>query len=384
MNTRTETSRGMDKGTAKGLPKGLEGIEVDETAISLVDGSRGSLSYRGFPIDELVNWPFTRVALLVLTDKEPDQAELQVFEDELANHAELRPTEIALLDLLAPTAVHPMQVLVALATTLEHDPRAFTRYGEAARGLSIAARMPAALAYLLARRRGLRAPPTGILSKNPVARYLGAIAAPASEPLARAVEITQILQIEHGFNAGTFAARVVASTLAPIENSIAGAFATLHGSLHGGADQAALETALMVGSPTAAEAFVDECLTTGKKVMGMGHREYKVLDPRARYVKRLAMELASGTHLEAVNATLLAIETRFTQRMREKNKPLYANLEFYKGIVYSAAGLPADFFTATFAMARVFGYIAHFTESRKDNRIIRPSARYVGRMPDIV
>jgi citrate synthase len=368
--------------TNTGIAKGLEGIEVDETAISLVDGARGTLSYRGYPLETLVSWPFTRVALLVLDDKEPDAAEHEAFEDELTEHAALRPTETALLDLLAPTAAHPMQVLIALATTLEHDPRAFTRYGEAARGLSIAARLPAALAYLLAKRRGSVSPVTANSSGNPVTRYLNAIGAPSNATLARAMEVTQILQIEHGFNAGTFAARVVASTLAPVENSIAGAIAALHGILHGGADQAALETAHKVGSPAAASAFVDECLATGNKVMGMGHREYKVLDPRARYVKQFAIELSRGTPQENVAATLVAIEERFTQRMREKNKPLYANLEFYKGIVYSSAGLPPDFFTATFAMARVFGYIAHFMESRKDNRIIRPSARYVGRMPD--
>jgi len=119
-------------------------------------------------------------------------------------------------------------------------------------------------------------------NRNPVTRYLNAIGAAANPALARAMEVTQILQIEHGFNAGTFAARVVASTLAPIENAIAGALATLHGTLHGGADQAALETAYQVGSPSAAAAFVDECLVSGNEVMGMGHREYKVLDPRAR------------------------------------------------------------------------------------------------------
>jgi len=363
------------------VAKGLEGIEVDETAISLVDGRKGTLSYRGVGLDTLVTWPFTKVVYLVLNDQAADAATLGAFEAELAGQAALRPSDRSLLDLLAPREIHPMQVLVALAATLEHDAGAFTRYGEAARGLSIAARMPDALAYRLARRRGV--PPCDDASPdaNPVRRFLGRIGAPNDARLEHAVEVTQILQVEHGFNAGTFAARVVASTLAPVENAIAGALATLHGRLHGGADQAALETARAVGFPAAAAAFVDDCLTRGIKVMGMGHREYKVIDPRAVYVKRLAMELAAGTELANLAATLAAIEARFTARMREKNKPLHANLEFYKGIVYAAAGLPADFFTATFALARVYGYIAHFIESRRDNRIIRPSARYIGRMP---
>ncbi|NJN50472.1 MAG: hypothetical protein HC809_00400 [Gammaproteobacteria bacterium] len=174
---------------------------------------------------------------------------------------------------------------------------------------------------------------------------------------------------------------MVASTLAPVENVLAAAFAALHGRLHGGADEAALEAARLVGSPGAAAGFVDDCLEHGTKVMGMGHREYRVLDPRARYVKSFARELAAGTDLANTTATLEAIEARFCERMRAKGKHLHANLEFYKGIVYSAVGLPSDFFTPAFAMARVFGYLAHFMESRHDNRIMRPAARYVGVVP---
>ena len=362
------------------MNKGLEGIEVDETAISLVDGKRGELSYRGVPIDTLVTWPFTRVAALVLHGSEPDASTLSAFEAQLAAQAPLTRADAELIDLLATRPLHPMQVLIAMAPAFEHTPGAFADYGEAARGLTIAARMPDAMARLLARRRGTALPGVPV-SPLPVARLLQGIGANPDPALTRAMEVTQILQIEHGFNAGTFAARVVASTLAPVENSIAGAIATLHGVLHGGADQAALETARKVGAPGHAAAFVDDCLARGEKIMGMGHREYKVVDPRAIHVKRLAIELAKGTPLDGLAQTLRAIEDRFTMRMREKNKPLYANLEFYKGIVYAAAGLPTDFFTATFAQARVWGYIAHFMESRRDNRIIRPSARYVGRLP---
>jgi citrate synthase len=123
---------------------------------------------------------------------------------------------------------------------------------------------------------------------------------------------------------------------------------------------------------------VDRCLETGTKVMGMGHREYRVLDPRARYLKTLAAELCAGTPHQQTYDTLVAIEQRFSQRMAERGKDLYANLEFYKGVIYRALGLPTSFFTANFAMARVFGYLAHFVESRADNRLVRPKAVYVG------
>jgi citrate synthase len=365
------------------VAKGLEGIEVDETAISLVEGAKGRLSYRGIPLDVLVHWPFTRVVLLVLNGDVPDDGSVTAFEAELAQHSVLTSADTVLLDLLAERPMHPMQVLVAMAAAFEHPPGAFAAYGEAARGCTVAAKLPAATARLFARRHGGSLPTANVAATrfNPVTVFLRGIGAPPDEKLAHAMEVTQILQIEHSFNAGTFAARVVASSLAPVENCIAGAIATLHGVLHGGADQAALETAYRVGAPENAAAFVDACLARGDKVMGMGHREYKVLDPRAVYVRQFAEELARGGDLETVARTLMAIEDRFTVRMREKNKPLYANLEFYKGIVYAAAGLTPDFFTATFATARVWGYVAHFIESRRDNRIIRPSARYVGRMP---
>jgi citrate synthase len=318
----------------------------------------------------------------VLTGEDPDATTLAAFEAELAANAALTAMDADLVDRLALRAdVHPMQALVALAPTLEHRSGAFARFGEAARGLSVAARAPAAVARLLALRRGRTPAPFAIDDPDPNRRFLRAIGALDRADLERAFAVTQILQIEHGFNASTFAARVVASTLAPVENAIAGAFAALHGRLHGGADQAALETAARVGRPVEAAAFVDECLANGVKVMGMGHREYRVLDPRARYVKGFALALARGTALEPLAATLAAIEARFDARMREKGKELHANLEFYKGVVYAAAGLPPDFFTATFGLARVYGYVAHFIESRHDNRIIRPSARYVGVVP---
>jgi citrate synthase len=190
--------------------------------------------------------------------------------------------------------------------------------------------------------------------------------------------VTQILQIEHSLNASTFVARATASTLAPVENALSSAFGALHGVLHGGADQAALETADQVGGPEQAAAFVDECLASKTKVMGMGHREYRVLDPRAKYLKSLAEDLCRGSEHENTYRTLVAIENRFTERMAEQGKSLYANLEFYKGLIYRTLGLPTPFFTANFAMARVYGYLAHFIESRQDNRLVRPRAEYVG------
>jgi len=349
------------------VSKGLDGVVVGETRISLVDGERGELSYRGIALDALVERRFAEVAALVATG-----ALDETFGARLCEHAALSPREEALV-LALPDNLHPMHALIG-ATPLLDRPPAFDELGDAAQGLVVAAKLPAVLATHL--RRAPLSP--GLPGTDPIERFLAAIDAPRSPEAHRAFEVAQILQLEHGFNAGAFAARVVASTLAPVENAIAAGLAALHGVLHGGADQAALETADRVASPDRAAAFVDERLATKTKVMGMGHREYRVVDPRARHLKRLAEALTAGTEHERTFRTLAAIEARFTERMAERDRALHANVEFYKGLVFRVLGLPPRAFTAVFATARVFGYVAHFVESREKSRIVRPQARYVG------
>lgn len=348
------------------VDKGLADVVVGETAISLVDGDNGALYYRGRNVEELVDWPFAEVAAWVLTGRRRVG-----LETELAASAALSAREARLvLDL--PRTMHPMQALQCAAVGLD-DTEHFADYGEAAQGLAIAAKLPALIATHLT---GRILPPSH--EPNPIDRFLSQIGAPRSDTARRAFETMQILQIEHGFNASTFAARVIASTLAPVQNAIAGAIGTLHGRLHGGADQAALEAADRVGSPAKAAGFVDDCIARKERVMGMGHREYRTLDPRAKHARHWAQALTEGTEHEATFETLAAIERRFNERMAERGKALHANIEFYKGLIYRALGLPAQYFTACFAMARVFGYLAHFIESRQDNRLIRPAVRYVG------
>lgn len=349
------------------IRRGLEGVVVDTTAISLVDGEAGVLSYRGIPIEDLVDAPFGEVAALVVDDLRSDR-----LSREVSAHAELSERETALV-LSLPEHTHPMHVLQGVTPLL--DPTdAFAERGEAAQGFAVAAKLPALVATHL-KREAVRE----VTAIDPACQFLERIGAPDTEIARRAYSVTQILQIEHSFNASTFVARACASTLAPVENALSAAFGTLHGVLHGGADQAALETADRVGSPDKAASFVDECLASRTKVMGMGHREYKVLDPRARYLKALAADLCAGTPHEQTYLTLVAIEDRFIERMAEEGKALYANLEFYKGVIYRTLGIPTPFFTANFALARVYGYLAHFIESRADNRLVRPKALYTGR-----
>jgi citrate synthase len=191
----------------------------------------------------------------------------------------------------------------------------------------------------------------------------------------------QVLQLDHGFNASTFTARVVTSTLAPAASALSAAMGALYGPLHGAADQGALEMALEVGAPERASEFVATCLATKRVVMGMGHREYRVVDPRAKVIKRMAEKIATAPELKRVLDTLSAVDAAFVAQTSQKRRALHANLEFYKGVVCLGLGIPKELFTATFAASRIFGWLAHVVEQRADNRIIRPSAHYIGPAP---
>ncbi len=368
------------------IDPGLAGVVVGTTRISEVDGAAGTLTYRGKSLDALTRQPFAEVASLVALGKVvPGVVRLIDRAPALSEQERARV-------LAAPADLSPMQVLQALIVQLDHDDTVLTLTAgdldaiepgqeapeplvrEAERALVIASKAPEIVATHLARSA---APGSGTGYAERFGAMIGR-PADANPALLDAFRVMQILQLEHSFNASTFAARVIASTLAPIENALSGAVGTLHGVLHGGADQAALETADRVGSAAAAAAFVDDCLANGVKVMGMGHREYRVIDPRARYGKALAEQVSRGTEHAATFETLAAIEARFGERMAASGKALHANIEFYKGLIFRMLGLPPRYFTALFAMARIFGYTAHVLESRFDNRLIRPAAEYIG------
>jgi citrate synthase len=366
------------------IKKGLEGVVVDSTSISLVDGEAGRLYYRGLPIEKLVKYPFAAVAHLVVFGDLPDSAQLLGFEDFLWTAGRLPAELTATLEKLAQLGAHPMATLQAAMPLMAVAPpeQKFGRTDDEQEALVVAARLPSAHAILLALRTG-RTPTAYPETRRYGERFLQLLHdRPPSEKEVRILEQTQILQIDHSFNASTFTARVVTSTLAPPASALAAAMGSLYGPLHGAADQGALEMAQEVGHPERAADFVAECLAKGRLVMGMGHREYRVVDPRSKIVKVLAEEIASTPDEKRLMETLKAVDEAFVAQTAQKKRSLRANLEFYKGVVYLALGLPKEFFTATFAAARIFGWSAHIVEQRKDNRIVRPSANYIGPAPE--
>ncbi|HSZ07132.1 MAG TPA: citrate/2-methylcitrate synthase [Steroidobacteraceae bacterium] len=365
------------------IKKGLEGVVVDSTSISLVDGEAGRLYYRGQAIEKLVKHPFAAVAHLVVFGELPGTAQLTEFEDFLWDAGRLPAGLVSALEQLAALGGHPMATLQAamplMATAAPS--RKMGRTIDEQEALVVAARLPAAHAMLVALRAG-RAPAPYPETRRFGERFLEMLnGRKPSDRQVRIFEQTQILQIDHSFNASTFTARVVTSTLAPPASALAAAMGSLYGPLHGAADQGALEMAEEVGDPKRAADFVAECLAKGRLVMGMGHREYRVVDPRSKIVKTLAEEIATTAHEQRLIDTLKAVDEAFVAQTTQKKRALRANLEFYKGVVYLALGLPKEFFTATFAIARIFGWSAHIVEQRKDNRIVRPSANYIGPAP---
>jgi citrate synthase len=365
------------------INKGLEGVIVNTTSVSHVDGDAGRLYYRGEPIESLVRRRFAEVVHLVIFGSLPNTERLTEVEEYLWEAGHLPQEFIATLRQLARHGAHPMATLQAVAPLLALEPPT-TRLGRSAaeeEGLLIAARIPAVVATIRAALQD-HPDPAYPASRRYGERFLqmfeGASATPAAVD---AFEATQILQLDHSFNASTFTARVVTSTDAPPASALAAAMGALFGPKHGAADQLALEMAQEVGEPQNAERFVATCLATGRLVMGMGHREYRVVDPRARIIKELAARLESNPENRRLLDILCAVEESFIAQTAAKKRSLRANMEFYKGIVYLALGIPKEYFTTLFTASRAFGWTAHIVEQRVDNRIIRPAAEYVGPLP---
>jgi citrate synthase len=211
------------------------------------------------------------------------------------------------------------------------------------------------------------------------ANYLYMLTGEVPDPEdARAVEQYQISTIDHGFNASTFTARVITSTGADLGAAVVGAIGALSGPLHGGAPSRALDMLDAIGKPENAEPWVRDAVEHGKRIMGFGHRVYKTEDPRSRMLKGVAERLGGDNvefakHIEKTVVDVLA--------ELKPGRELYANVEFYAGVVMDKAGLPRDLFTPTFASSRVIGWTAHILEQAADNRLIRPSAHYAGPPP---
>jgi 2-methylcitrate synthase/citrate synthase II len=358
------------------IHRGLVGVVVDTTAISQVNAETNSLLYRGYPVHELAALcSMEQVAWLLWHDDLPTAAELAAFEaEERAQRALPEPIR-ALIDGL-PAEAHPMDVVRTAVSVLgATDPTAEDSSPAAnhAKALRLFAVLPAIIAYDQRRRRGeALVPPREDLdySRNFLWMTFG------EEPgdiEADVFRISMVLYAEHSFNASTFTARVITSTLADLHSAVVGAIGALKGALHGGANEAVLHTFDEIGSAEAVDAWLDTALAEKRKIMGFGHRVYKHGDSRVPTMKAALDRLVAKREAHG----LADLAERLEAGMRER-KGILPNLDYPSGPAYALLGFDTWMFTPLFVASRVTGWTAHIMEQLQRNALIRPLSEYVG------
>lgn len=358
---------------------GLEGVVAAETRLSSVDGQKGELIIAGFPVEILgPQAAFEEVVYLLWHDTLPTALELAEFQAALKAHRKLPETVLMLLRSAAAQKVGPMDALrmAAGALTLS-EVGAEDRLPEA---LRLTAAFPPLIAAYRRLLQGLEpiAPRDDL---NHAANYLYMLTGDAPAPeKTRGLETYLNTVIDHGLNASTFTARVIFSTGSDLISAIVGAVGALKGPLHGGAPGPALDMVFEIGTPERIEPALRAKLACGERLMGFGHRIYKVRDPRAEVLSAAAERLYAASGDRRLYELARQVE-QTAVRILEEVKPgrgLQTNVEFYTALLLHGLGLPTELFTPTFAISRVAGWIAHCMEQREVNRIFRPQSVYIG------
>jgi len=361
---------------------GLEGVPATHSSICDIDGLRGLLTYRGYPLEQLANQSsFLETTYLLIWGELPTIFQLRDFEQQVQMH---RRVSFRIRDMMKcfPASGHPMDALQASAASLGlfysrralNDPQYVT---EAV--VRLIAKIPTMVAAFQLIRKGQDPiQPRDDLSY--AANFLYMLTEREPDPLAaRILDACLILHAEHSLNASTFSARVTASTLTDPYAVVASAVGTLAGPLHGGANEDVLDMLDQIGSEDQVEPWLDRAIASKQKIMGFGHREYKVKDPRAVILQRLAEDLFNRFGHDQMYDVARRLEAVAVDRLGPKG--IYPNVDFYSGLVYRKLGIPRDLFTPIFAIARVAGWLAHWREQLGANRIYRPSQIYTGSSP---
>lgn len=358
---------------------GLEGIPAAQSSVSYVNGKEGILEYRGIAIAELAaKTTFLETAYLLIWGQLPTKADLETFQEDILYH---RRVKYQIRDMMkcCPETGHPMDALQmsAAALGLFYSRRALDnpRYIREA-VVRLLAKIPTMVAAFHQLRHGNDPikPNDGL---DYAANFLYMLTEKEPDPLAAKIfDVCLTLHAEHTINASTFSAMVTASTLTDPYAVIASAVGTLAGPLHGGANEEVIQMLHDIGSVANVRSHVEDCLQNKQKIMGFGHRVYKVKDPRATILQDLAEQLFEKTGYDKYYDIAVELENVVEEKLGHRG--IYANVDFYSGLVYRRLGIPTDLFTPIFAIARVAGWLAHWKEQLAVNRIFRPTQVYTG------
>jgi len=357
---------------------GLAGVPVTKSRISDIDGQRGILKLRGYTIQDLATHStYEETAYLTLKGELPSARQLDAFKSELAEHRAVEPTILDVVKLFPKTA-HPMSALqTGVAAMGLFYPRT-TDDPEINHQATVRliAQVPTILAAFQNVRHGRDPiPPLDDLSHS--ANFLYMINGELPDPLVEKIfDVCLILHIEHTVNASTFTSMVACSTLADPYSTVAAAIASLSGPLHGGANERVLRMLQEIGSVDNARRAIEDKIADKEVIFGMGHREYKTMDPRATILKGLCAPLFDKFGCTPLYDIAVEVEKVAAEHLGGRG--IWPNVDFYSGIVYDLMGIPVDLFTPVFAVSRVAGWVAHWAEQLSDNRIFRPTQIYEG------
>ncbi len=362
------------------LRPGLEGVPVTQSSICDIDGNKGILQYRGYPISELsANSSFLETTYLLIWGELPNSQQLHDFQEEVQMHRRL---SFRIIDMLKcfPESGHPMDALQSSAASLGlfYSKRVIDNpqyiYDSVIR---LIAKIPTMVAAFELIRKG-HDPIRPRDDLEYASNFLYMLTEKEPDPLAaRVFDKCLILHAEHSLNASTFSARVTASTLTDPYAVIASAVGTLGGPLHGGANEDVIAMLEEIGTPENAGNYLDNAIKRKSKIMGFGHREYRVKDPRACVLQKFAEELFAKFGKDEMYEIAKRLEEEAINRLGPKG--IYPNVDFYSGLVYRKLGISRDLFTPIFAISRVAGWLAHWREQLSANRIFRPTQIYTGK-----
>ncbi len=360
---------------------GLDDVVVGKQDICFIDGEKGDLVYRGYHIDELApSATFEEVVYLLWHGKLPNKKELDILNERLVTRRALNNDHLRLIQSI-PRNARPMSVCRTGVSQIGlYDPEKLTFDVETSllKSDDILAKMPTIMATFDRYRRGLKPiPPREDLGH--AANFLWMLNGKDPSPEAeKALDLYLVLLAEHDYNASTFACRVTASTWAGLYSAVVSGISTLSGHAHGGAVQEAMEQFQEIGNVDNVEPWFQGCLDSKKRIMGIGHRVYKALDPRAPHLRAKVEALAGQSEHRKWFDIAVKLEEVAAKHPYFQDRKLYPNVDYYSAPLLYMLGLEPDMFTPMFAMSRIAGWAAHIMDQYEDNRLIRPRADYVG------